>query len=204
MMVVKRKHVVIVALVIMIAVAGYLNWSYQNDMRTVTTIGQDKEAAKNEEAKKLGEAQLVNNSDQKDNAAQSNQSADNSANKVVVDTGSANQYFAEARINKEKSRSQAIETLQSIVSNANSPQESKVSAQNQLMALAKAMDREGTIENLIKAKGFKDAAVFINEDNVNIVVQTDGLTPTQLAQIQDIAISQTGAAMDKIKIVEQK
>jgi len=79
-----------------------------------------------------------------------------------------------------------------------------VKAQEELIAIAKNIDKEGAIENLIKAKGFKDALVFINEGNVNVVVKTDGLIQTQAAQIQDIVISQTGVSADKIKIVPVK
>jgi stage III sporulation protein AH len=64
------------------------------------------------------------------------------------------------------------------------------------------MDKEMIIENLIKAKGFKDTVAFVNDDKVNIVVQSDGLIPSQVAQIQDIVVSQTGVAVEKIKIIE--
>jgi hypothetical protein len=33
-------------------------------------------------------------------------------------------------------------------------------------------------------------------------VQSDGLIPSQVAQIQDIVVSQTGVAVEKIKIIE--
>jgi stage III sporulation protein AH len=194
MMVVKKRQVVIIALVIMILVAGYLNWSYKKDMETVPTISQDVERSVQ---KNLGEAKLVNS-----NLETNDSSMQMEDQKVVVDTGSSNIYFIESRMERERSRSEALEILQSIVDDQNSPKESKVSAQNKMIDIAKIMDKEMIIENLIKAKGFKDTVAFVNDDKVNIVVQSDGLIPSQVAQIQDIVVSQTGVAVEKIKIIE--
>ncbi|MDK2798701.1 MAG: stage sporulation protein [Clostridiales bacterium] len=193
-MVVKKRQVVIIALVIMILVAGYLNWSYKKDMETVPTISQDVERSVQ---KNLGEAKLVNS-----NLETNDSSMQMEDQKVVVDTGSSNIYFIESRMERERSRSEALEILQSIVDDQNSPKESKVSAQNKMIDIAKIMDKEMIIENLIKAKGFKDTVAFVNDDKVNIVVQSDGLIPSQVAQIQDIVVSQTGVAVEKIKIIE--
>ncbi|MBZ4644739.1 MAG: stage sporulation protein [Clostridia bacterium] len=196
MLVIKKRQVVIIALIIMILVAGYLNWSYKKDMESVPTISQDTEASSQ---KNLGEAKLVNG-----NLEAESSSMEQQDQKVVVDTGSSNKYFLEARMQKESTRSEALELLQSIVNDQNSPKESKTKAQNEVIKMAKAMETEAIIENLIKAKGFKDTAVFINEGNVNVVVQSDGLIPSQVAQIQDIVVTQTGIAVEKIKIVEVK
>jgi stage III sporulation protein AH len=196
MLVIKKRQVVIIALIIMILVAGYLNWSYKKDIESVPTISQDTEASSQ---KNLGEAKLVNGNLEAESSSMGQQDQ-----KVVVDTGSSNKYFLEARMQKESTRSEALELLQSIVNDQNSPKESKTKAQNEVIKMAKAMETEAIIENLIKAKGFKDTAVFINEGNVNVVVQSDGLIPSQVAQIQDIVVTQTGIAVEKIKIVEVK
>ena len=52
-MVLKRKEIVAAALVVLIGVAGYLNWSYQDTIRV--TDGDEYVQT----GKKLGEAQLV-------------------------------------------------------------------------------------------------------------------------------------------------
>ena len=54
MLVLKKKEIVAAALVVLIGVAGYLNWSYQDTVRV--TDGADYI----ETGKKLGEAQYVN------------------------------------------------------------------------------------------------------------------------------------------------
>ncbi|MGE4282235.1 MAG: SpoIIIAH-like family protein [Clostridia bacterium] len=195
MLVVKRKQVVMIALIVMILVAGYLNWSYKRDMEYVPTFGEDLEASQ----KKIGEAQMVNS-----NLEQTTSSMASQNDAVVVDTGSSNLYFIEARMNKERARSEALETLQGIVDNTNSPKETKIIAQTEAIEVAKAIEKEGIIESLIKAKGFADAVIFIDRGNVNIVVQSEGLIPSQVAQIQDIIITHTGVTPEKIKIIEVK
>jgi stage III sporulation protein AH len=200
MLVVKRRRVVIIALVVMILVAGYLNWSYRKDTELVPTFTEDTEVSQ----KNLGEAQLVNGNNVENESESASSSIEEQEDKVVVDTGSSNLYFIEARMNKERSRSEALETLQSVVDNANSPKESKIKAQAEAVEIAKAIEKEGIIESLIKAKGFEDSVVFIHNGNVNVVVQSEGLIPSQVAQIQDIILTHTGVATEKIKIVEVK
>ena len=58
MLVLKKKEIVATALVAMIGVAGYLNWSYQ-DVLQVSDGGEYVETGK-----KLGEAQLVSSDTQ--------------------------------------------------------------------------------------------------------------------------------------------
>lgn len=189
MMVFKRKQVVFIALVIMVAVAGYLNWSYQEEMKSVPTMADEfqKELEKN-----LGEAHSVDNEvSDEDMSAQ-----------AMVEFSSAHPYFIEARLEKQIARSQAIEVLQNIVDNQNATEKAKMDAQKQIMTLANHIDVESTIENLIKARGFKEAVAFINNDKINIVVQTPGLEQAQVAQIMDVVMNQTNASADQIKIME--
>ncbi len=193
MLIFKRKQIVLVALFIMILVAGYLNWSYKEEMQAIPTMSEDSGI---ELSKNLGEAQLVNSELENENGE--NEQA------VVVDTGSSNEYFIEARMEKESARSEALEVLREIVDNANSPNETKVEAQKHIIDIARHIDTEAVIENLIKAKGFDDVVVFINQDTVNVVVQSSGLIPSQVAQIMDIVIDQTQISHDKIKIMELK
>ena len=60
------------------------------------------------------------------------------------------------------------------------------------------------MESLIKAKGYAEAVVFIGEDSVNVIVQPPqaGFEASDASKIKDIVVTETGAAADKIKIVE--
>ena len=202
MMILKRKEVLIGSLILLILVAAFINFNYQSvpldDPNATTTSAQasatpspdgttasnDGQAPLDEEtARKMGEAQYVNS-----NAAQ---------------TGGEN-YFAEARMNKESARSKSIEMLNAMLNNSNIDAESKKKAQDDMLALASVTDKEASCENLIKAKGFEECVVFVNGDSASVTVKSAGLSNSDLAKIQEIVSSQTGVVIKNIKIVEVK
>lgn len=170
MMILKRKQIVIVSLAVLIAVAGYLNWSYnsQNDIE---------EMSKNN----LGEVQLV------------------SGDAQVEDN-----FFVEARLDREVSRSKAVETLQTVIKDEKTEQVSKERAEQEVINMAKVTDNENTVESLVKAKGFEDAVVYITDGKVNALVKANGMTSIDAAKIQEIITSVTGITAENVKIVEVK
>ena len=91
MMVLKKKEVIATALVVLIGVAGYLNWSYQD------TIQVSDGESYLEDAKKLGEAEFV--------SSPQSEVAETSASPVL------DEYFSEAKLSKDNSRSRALEIL---------------------------------------------------------------------------------------------
>ncbi len=57
-----------------------------------------------------------------------------------------------------------------------------------------------TIESLLKAKGFADAAVTLHEGSVNVVLSAETLTDEQVAQVLDIILRETDAGAEDVKI----
>ena len=190
MMVLKKRQIVIISLIFMILIAGYLNWSYQNELDNYPIVANDVEDA----PERLGEAELVINDDI---------SVEEQDSSIVADSKDINRFFLEAHMDKERARSEAFEVLEEIVNNENSSEETKINAQEQMMALAKSIEKEAIIENLIKAKDFEDAVVFFDEGVVNVILPSGTLSSAQVAQIQDIVVSQTGLSADNIKIMEK-
>ena len=190
MIVLKKRQIVIVSLIIMILLAVYLNWSYQNELDNYPIVANDVEDA----PERLGEAELVINDDI---------SVEEQDSSIVADSKDINRFFLEAHMDKERARSEAFEVLEEIVNNENSSEETKINAQEQMMALAKSIEKEAIIENLIKAKDFEDAVVFFDEGVVNVILPSGTLSSAQVAQIQDIVVSQTGLSADNIKIMEK-
>ena len=68
--------------------------------------------------------------------------------------------------------------------------------------VAKSIETEGKIENLIKAKGFDDCMVYYDTEGVDVVVKTDGLEAAQVAQMKDIILKETSIPVENISIVE--
>ena len=123
---------------------------------------------------------------------------------VSTEVEDVTQYFTQSRLTRQQSKEDAIDLLESVIASADSSEAVKQQANTEKMAIAANNEVEATIENLVKAKGFVDCVAFINEDNVNVVVQSEGLQDSQVAQIQEIVVSQTGVKPSQVKIVEVK
>lgn len=194
MMVFRKKQIVVVSLIIMIIVAGYLNWSYQKEFGDYPIVTDDNENS----SERLGEAELVMNHDDDEVIETGTESETAETNNRNVD-----RYFLEAHMDKERARSEAFEVLESIVNNENSTEQAKEKAQEQMMVLSKVIEKEAILENLIKAKGFDDVVVYLDEGIVNVILPEGTLSSAKVAQIQDIIVSQTGLSADNIKIMEK-
>lgn len=181
MMVLKKKEVIATALVVLIGVAGYLNWSYQDTVRV--TDGESYV----EEAKKLGEAELVS-----------------SEKKDVAETSSMLEYFTEAKLSKDNSRSRALEILNQTATNESFDNDVRLQAQNKIVSIAENTEKETIIENLAKAKGYKDISVYIDGDNVEIIVKKDNFSSDDAKTIKEIVTSELDTSAKNIKIIEAK
>ncbi|MBO7209187.1 MAG: SpoIIIAH-like family protein [Clostridia bacterium] len=111
--------------------------------------------------------------------------------------------FAQLKTERDNAKSQSLDVLREIVDNEKTSKEERDSAQQQMATTVQNMEKEKVIESLLSAKNFEEVIVYISTDNANVVVKTEGLVPTQIAQIKDIVIENTGFGADNIKIVEK-
>ena len=70
--------------------------------------------------------------------------------------------------------------------------------------IAKRIERENNIETLLNAKGFNKCVAVMGDDNITVVVSSNGLTTAQTMQIQDVITSQTQIGLANIKIIPSK
>ena len=110
-------------------------------------------------------------------------------------------YFASFREEREAVREKEIGYLNEIIAVSGSDAETLQQAQEQKLRLVENMEAEFTIENLITAKGFPDAAVTFHSGSVNVVVDAASLDSEQVAQILDIVKRETGESASNIKIM---
>lgn len=97
--------------------------------------------------------------------------------------------------------SKEVTHINSIVDNQNSDADVVKKVQLQLLELTTNMEAELVIENLIKAKGIKDAIVIIHRDNVNVIVDKTELVPEEVAMILDIVKRESNKETNNIKII---
>ena len=188
MMVLKKKEVVATALVVLIGVAGYLNWSYQDTIR-VTDGG-----SYIEEAKKLGEAEYVSNDKTDVTEGEGEETKETSV------TG----YFTEAKMTKDNSRSRALEILNQTAVNESFDSEVRKQAQNKIIAIAENTEKEAIIENVAKAKGYKEISVYIDGENVEVIVKKKDFSSEDVKTIKEIVTSELNTSAKNIKIIEAK
>lgn len=187
MMVMKRKEVLIGALILLIGVAAFINFNYTQTSENQTlsqassetveeAVPKETDKEETEPVGKMGEAQLV--------------------------SATVSDYFSEARLSRESARSTTISRLNEIIDNANIDMETKQQAQSDLLAIAGVADKETAAENMIKAKGFADAVVYVSGDTASVTVKAQALSEADVAKIQDIVAAQTAVSIKNIKIVE--
>ena len=184
---INKKQIVMLGLSLVVCAAVYINWRFLQAEDITTTENTQKTSSdtttqnENSEGKTLGEAQYVSS-----------------------DVTDADEYFVSSRLTRQQSKDKAIDLLESVVNNEASSAESIEKANAEITNIAAQSELEGTVESLIKAKGFNDCVVFLGSDTANVVVSSDGLTAKQAAQINEIVITQTNIPARNIKIVEVK
>lgn len=193
MVVFKRKQIVVLALILMIIVAGYLQYSYKQG-----STSADKDNGR------LGDAVYVDNeasNDQEDVVVDKGTDDKTVSNTDVSASKLANDFFVSAKLDKEMSRSKSNDSLKAITEDEAASKEARTDAYDRMMELVDNSDKEMRIETLIKEKGFNDAvAIFADDGSIDIVVKTSSLTTAQTAQIADIVSRQGKVAIDKIHI----
>lgn len=186
-----KRNAVVLAIVLFVGVAVYLNWSYNNQL-TGEGSGTD-----GSDGKVLGQTTLVNGVDEE-------QDGETAEGQTGEETGSG--YFASARLNRQQARDSALELLQEAAADEKADQKVVDEANASIQTMADDTLSEAQVENLVTAKGYGDCVCFIGEDGVNLVVSStdQGLSETDIAKIVEIVREETGLSADQIKIIEAK
>jgi len=193
-----KRNAVVVAIVLFVGAAVYLNWSYG---REVTAAGGDGQGG----GKLLGQAALVNGKDDKqtgDAQSSAQPSADPGASPSAA--GDSTGYFSSARLNRQQARDSALQLLQQAAADAGAQQDIIDEANASIQAMAALTMSEAQVENLVTAKGYGDCVCFINDNSASVVVSSteNGLSENDVTKIMEIVKEETGLAADKIKVIE--
>lgn len=112
-------------------------------------------------------------------------------------------YFASAVMNRQRARDEAVEVLQLVAENNENAAEAKAEALDEIKKIASDIEAEANIETIIKSKGFRECVAVISGDSCNVIVKSDGLLPSELAQIQEIVYGQSGILPYNLRIIEK-
>ena len=118
-----------------------------------------------------------------------------------VQQTSAN-FFSNYKTDRQDTRNQEMLYLDAIIANEATSAEAKANAEAERLNLIANMEMIMTIENLIKAKGFSEVVVSASSGNLSVIVETSGLTKSEVAQIVDVVKNNSNYSIDNIKIIE--
>ena len=120
----------------------------------------------------------------------------------VVNTDSVNVFFDSHRASRTQARQEEISILDSIIASAEASAESKQEATAKKMTLCETIEKEMTLETMIKSKGFEEAAVVMSSDVLNILVtcKNDALTNDELAKIYNVVMTKTDYDLENVVV----
>ena len=113
-------------------------------------------------------------------------------------------YIVDMKMTREKQRNSLTEQLNEIINNPSTADAAKVEASNIKVEMVKNSDTELKIENLLLAKGYDQAIVFIDSDKVNVVVNMEEITQNDATKIFDIVSNQSGLNRENIKLTNNR
>ena len=121
---------------------------------------------------------------------------------LVSSNADSDAYFAQARLDKQSSREEAAEVLQSMYQGGDLTQEELSVVAVDAAKVGGYIESESKIESLLKAQGFEDALCYLSDNSANVIVKTDGLDAAGAAKIKSTLLSEVELTNDQITIVE--
>ena len=195
----QKNQIAITALAIMIAVAGYLNFTEQNtssdgtkktagSVETIDTMDiSDGDSLIKEKAKASKDVSKSLSKNSSENAKETQTDASSETiGDAVLTQAQVSEYVAGARMEREQTPSVS--------------EDAKKEAVDKLTELADIMEKESATEQLLASKGFEDAVVSIGEDSVDVVLNYEELSSSDRAQIEDIVTRKTGYSVSQLVI----
>lgn len=210
----KKNQVIIYVIALMLVVAGYLNFTASDDLKSaVQTSSTEEELAK---MANIGDAQLVSSNvvveeeikqDTVENTV-TNNTVNNIINEETVYTNSEttkdnkdnDEYFSKSKLERDKMYSQMLETYEKVLNSSNSLETQRQSATEEIKKINNTKNSIMICENLILIKGFENCVIFVNGVSVSVIVEDDELSVEEVAQIQNIISREMNAQIENIHI----
>ena len=115
---------------------------------------------------------------------------------------SPNDSLLDLKIERDRQRSQEVEKVQDLLDKNGLSDEVRKQAEQELWRLTQASVKEHELENLLKAKGFNESLVSINQRLVAVIVAKK-LLPDEVRDIGQLAADVTTFNLEQIQIVER-
>ena len=177
--------------------ANVVDGEQENEIQETNNIVNDNVIEKNTEAD-------IKNNDKNvsENITESSttETSSNNIESVNKDKQLNNNYFTQSRLDRDTMYSRTLDTYQKIIENESISADQKAIAQKEISKINEQKNSIMIAENLIKVKGFEDLIIFINGENVSVIVKSDKLEEKEIAQIQNIVTRELGVKIENINI----
>ncbi|MBQ1189960.1 MAG: SpoIIIAH-like family protein [Lachnospiraceae bacterium] len=213
----RRNQIIITTLAIMIAAAGYLNYSTKQEIAGVEVyeagmmeISDEDILAENQALHSADDGNLVEiaslddgtelpvdmitSADRVDVPVGNETAAaglENPGEAVLTGGTTVSEYIAGVQLDREQIRAKNKETMMELINSDNIPDVEKQAVIQNMIRMTEISEKENAAETLLKAKGFVDPVVSITENQVDVVVNAVSLTDPERAQIEDIVKRKT-------------
>ncbi len=214
-----KKQIILSCLTLMLAVAVYVNYAITKDGAETSPA----DTAGMQDNVSYGDTEFVNAS-QTDiaNSVNDNEKTETESNTEEItaeeneeeqideipsaqeEGQSAEEYFAQARLERTSSRDQSVATLQSIMGGGDRTDDEFITDAIAAVETSKLIESESNIESIVKSMGYSDCIVYLDNDSAKVVVQTDGLDSAKAAAIKDVILGEVTIPAENIRLFEVK
>jgi stage III sporulation protein AH len=196
----KKNQIIITALALMVAAAGYVSYTYGSG-EDLTAVDSQEVAEETDTYDLAAEEGLLDDeiftdtedpdldlAQEDDVSDDAEASVENPGETVLTGTVVDNvNYAVEMKMNREQVRSESKESLQAIIDSEALSEAQKQDAVDKMVALTDIAEKEAAAEMLLEAKGFTDVVVSISSDGgADVVLDMGEVTDAKRAQIEDI------------------
>lgn len=163
----KKFGIALISFVLMISIAGYINYRY------------DPEREKN-----LGQTVYVStNNDEVNIYEEENQPIKD------IEQEPEDSIISKYREDRDNMYMELANSYSSVINNNNTSQETLTEYQQKLSGLVQEKNKILISENIIRMKGAKDVAIVITDSTrANVIVESDNLDESFIAQIVDVIV----------------
>lgn len=228
-----KKQIILSCLTLMLAVAVYVNYVITKDSVDTAPISttelngnvsygdtefvnaasseSSKEGKTEEKSKDTKDNKNTNNTkntkdstEKKDESSSSKEKSKDDIPTEKTEGQSADEYFAQARLERTASRDESVATLQSVMGSGDRTDDELITDAIAAVETSKLIENESNIESIVKSMGYSDCIVYLDSDSAKVVVRTDGLDSAQAAAIKDVILGEISIPTENIRLFEVK
>lgn len=217
----RKNEIVIYAIALMLVTAGYFNYTSNIDKNTLETYAQE---TQNELVENFVYENIIsmeensisteeNNTLQNENKEESknidvskneNEEDEDIGNAKLVNSDSVTDYFASSKLERNTNYADMISTYTKILEDNAVSETQKSNAMKEITKINNIKNAISVCENILSTKGFDNFVVLMNNNSVNVVVESkEKLTKEKVAQIQNVVSRELNSKIEDIHITEK-